>query len=106
MTDNPPAQAARLVAEMQAHGARLLAAGAHEVGHYLRAVGTDDVVNLRQARSRFSRLVDRAAHAPQVVTILGRRGAPDRHFVIMSESMAAKMADAVVQSLEAIAPAA
>lgn len=68
----------------RADGEWFKASGHSAIGDYLSRASEDGVFSRHQATRRFSKILSRAEHAPQLITIMGRRGAPDRAVVVMS----------------------
>jgi hypothetical protein len=99
-TGTPEERAKQRLQDWQEEG-RDLAARGSRLGAYLAGMTEEDMRNLHQAKDDFESMLDRAHKAPQMITIEGRRGEPDRSVFLLPLSEAEAFAQEVLEALQA-----
>lgn len=99
-TGTPEERAKQRLQDWQDEG-RDLAARGSRLGAYLAGMTEEDMKNLHQAKDDFDAMLNRSREAPQMITIEGRRGEPDRSVFLMPLSEAEAFAQEVLEALQA-----
>jgi hypothetical protein len=102
-TGTPKERAKLRLQEWQNEG-RALAARGSRLGNYLAGMTEEDMRNLHQAKDDFDGMLDRAHETPQMITIEGRRGEPDRSVFLLPLSEAEAFVQEILDVLKADDP--